>query len=296
MSCTTQKIFIISVALLSWALSFGQYQRLDRVSHNVSAQIDLVNGQLDLTTEENLSSSMIREISISLTNGEIIVEYEFQRANQGQNYRVDFNANLNGSDLVLYREDIIGAIGQDLAANQQGRRQLIWTGLHDRYVDLNGILLMSLDVELWGQPQLPFGIECGVPPTFTMKQKMPYLIAAGVGAASLGASLLFKNKSNDTYENDYLTQNFQEAAEPFYQQANDDHQKSLIFRYAGIGILAIDAGLYIFRSIRHQRKKDAYDEYCRNVSGIRFEPVVEPSLSAVNPGQLGLKLTWTFGQ
>ena len=291
-----KSIILLFLLAISATSVRAQVQRLSQYTHEVSAEIELVEGRLDVSPGSIGTPSLVETSSMTLENGDLIIDYRLSTLGKDQYYKVNFEASVDGQEIKVYREDLMGSISEEIRGEGNLDEQVRWMNLLDRYIDLSGSLTIELQVELWGLPTLPYGIVCGEPPTFTLKQKLPYIITAGVGVGALGASYIFNKKANDVYDNDYLTQNFQESAEPFYQEANDHHQKSLIFRYAGAAILITDAALYIYRSIRHGKKVDAYREFCNDGSTFRIEPVVELNNSLTSRSQMGLKFTYNIGR
>ena len=198
---------------------------------------------------------------------------------------------LNDQPLSISPEQLKGEVGR---LSSGGAKQAILSGLMERFINLEGELSLTLTAEQWGEFVLPLGIDCDNPPTFTGKQKMPYIIAAGVGVASIGVGQLMKQQSEDTYDNDYLTAGSLAEAEPIYEDANSKHHNYLILTYAGSAILVLDAALYIIRGARHQRRLKLFKQYCDDNKSLGLEPVFELPSGLQPAGQAGLKMTFNF--
>ena len=286
-------VSIVATIVCCYTLT-AQYQLLNTEESSIRGDISLIDDAFSVSSVNNAGNIIVQEVSVQLSGGELIFDILLRGGEESDNYMLDMRATLDGQPIDIMRSDLYGPLGDELPAQGGLRYQVIWTNLHERYIDLSGELTLTITAQRYGVPRLPYGLECGVPPAFTKKQRLPYYLAAGVGLASIGSSIIFKGKSNDTYDNEYLTRNFAEQAEPFYQSANSDHQKSLVMRYAGIGILAVDAGLYIYRLIRLRKKEEAYREFCREDASTTVTPLVELPNATLKDGQLGLSFTYRF--
>ena len=197
---------------------------------------------------------------------------------------------LNGKRLpLLAHDELRGDWGQPI---QPGSRQITWINVFDRYLNLKGELTVSLTANLWGTRVLPYDCSLGAP-SFTSKQRMPYYLAAGLGAASIGVGQIFKQQSDNIYNDEYLTANSVSEAEDPFNRANNANQTYVILTYAGAAILVTDAVLYLIRQGKYQKNLKLYNQWCRDGS-ISLRPAVDFSSPASPSGTIGLNLKLTF--
>lgn len=272
-------------------LALAQIQQLGTSSHRIEAEINLLQNRFDLNAEPSQQGSLLRNVQITWEKSDIVVTYELPRTEGEQYYQITLEASLDDNKLVLHPDDQWGDVGR--VVNQEGNaKQIIWTGLLDRYKQLDGNLSIELSAGFWGKPSLPFGVDCDQMPVFSSKEKLPHYIIAGVGVGALAVSYVIGNEAQDIYDNQYLAESFEQAAEPFYQEANDKRHQELILRYAGIGLLSLDAAWYIYRSIRHRQRLKTFEEFCGD-SVVRVNPYYQ-SRHSTRGSQLGLQLTYRF--
>ena len=282
---------LLFIPLIHAGITAGQNQLLNVSQARISAQIDVDDGQLEVNESPPIQGSIVRSLSLALENDDLRMSFLLQQGKPADEYRLKMQVTLNGSSVQVYDEDLLGDYLQRFSAAQGGEKSIIWTGILDRYYMFEGSLVITISTELWGKPALPFGVDCDELPTFSSKQKFPYYLAAGVGAATIGISAIISADAQKIYDENYLKQLWEPTAEPFYEDANNKRHTGLILRYAGIAILAGDAALYIYRSIRHRKKMDAYNEFCSG-SEISISPLIRRDFLAGS--QTGLRLTYIF--
>lgn len=284
-SLITPIIFSLTV------LTYAQVQQLGTSTFRIETQVNLLENQFELKEEPNQQGSLLRNVQMTWEKFDIVFTYELPRTEGAQYYQISLEASLNGEKLTIHPDDQWGDVGR--VVNEEGTtKEIIWTRLLDRYKQLDGTLSIALRGEFWGKPSLPFGVDCDNMPEFTSKQKLPHYIIAGVGAGALGASFIVGNEAEDIYDNQYLAESFEQAAEPFYQEANDKRHQELILRYAGITLLSLDAIWYVYRTIRFRQKLKTFEEFCGD-SVVRIKPFYQSGQSA-RGSQLGLQLTYRF--
>ncbi len=288
------KSILVSVLLLAFVISgHAQPQVLNSSSRTFRATVNLAAGQLsDQQLSAGTATSDLEDLSLQLRNGDIIVSYRLKNPDDREDfYLTALTATLNGVPLPAAPEFLSGDVGTPLTSG--GQRQITWSGLLEKYVNLEGELTITLTAERWGELQLP--VDCDNPPSFTSKQRVPYYIAAGLGAAAIGIGQIFRAQRDDKYQEYENTRNY-DAATPIYNDANSKHHTYLILTYAGAGIIVADAVLYIIRQSRYKKKLRLYQEFC-NQSNLTLAPEVEiPMSQAIGPsqGKIGFRLTYSF--
>ena len=284
------RYFPLIVAFLL-AIPFSKAQELlSTASRTARAQIDLAGGQLSKVTDEG-EPTHFQKLGLSLSYGELVISYELDNPGEKGYFEMKgFQILLDGQALALEPEQIIGETGR---VSSGGSKQLVLAGLLDRFINLKGSLTVTMVIANYGERKLPYGIDCNKPPTFTAKQRIPYYIAAGAGAACIGLGQYFRVKSEDIYENQYKQALTGEEAAPLYKDANGKHHTYQILTYGGSAILVADAVLYYLRARNYRKQTAVFKEFCGGTS-MRLEPVFEtPSLRSPD-GQAGFKLTVNF--
>ncbi len=278
-------LFVFLLILMSNQTILAQVNLLKSEQHTIEGNINLINDQLS-----DIKSSSTA--TLALKNGELEIMFPTRKTTNQQFYSIQMEATLNGVPLSISEENLHGFYGPNLMALADGVKNVLWMNIIDKHQQLDGKIKVTITSELRGQLEVP--IDCDNPPVFTKKQKLPYLIAGGVGVAAIGVGQLFKAKSNSTYDDDYLTAQTFAEAQPKYESANSDHQTYLILTYAGSTILVADLVMYLIRNGKHKRQMRLYKKFC-NGNSLSVSPMIElPSNNASNTGASGLHFTLNF--
>ena len=264
----------------------AQLKILDSSTQTISSRVDLTRSELASGTISGAPSEYIADLQLSIENGDILINYRLSALEEGQFYEVLPLIRLNGQRLLLAADEFRGNFGRPVPS---GTQQIVWLNPQERYINLSGQLEIELRVNQWGEQESPYNCALGAP-TFNNKQKRPYLLAAGVGITGIGLGQLFKQSRNDNYDQ-YQNAGALADATPYYEEANRHHHTYLILTWAGVGILAADAVLYLIRQNKYKRELKYYETYCRPNS-IGLQPVLELPNGDLSPGgSIGLKLT-----
>jgi hypothetical protein len=283
-------LLLTAVLLTAVTLPKAQVQLLSTSSRTARAMIDMAAGQLSKSTDEG-EPSHFQSLELSVSNGELVIQFELaEHTDKGYYEMKGMEVLIDGQPLLLEPEQIIGETGKIPTG---GRKKLVLAQLLERNVTLKGSLMVTMTIASYGERKLPFGIDCSAPPTFTAKQRLPYYLAAGAGAACIGLGQYYRIQSQDVYENDYKNAATLQEATPYYEDANGKHHTYLILTYGGSALLVADAVLYFIRDRNYRKKTELYKEYCGGTSFL-LEPIIEtPSLR--NPdGQAGIRFTLNF--
>ena len=111
-------------------------------------------------------------------------------------------------------------------------------------------------------------VNCeAIRPAFSLKQKIPYYSTAGVSLALIGLGQVYRVQKNEYY------QTYQQAwaeGSPKQSAEDDPRQKALksrkafqICTWTGIGLLALDATIFINKRLKIKRKQQVYDQFCQ---------------------------------
>lgn len=280
-----QKFFYLFLIFLGMCNTLdAQINLLKSEEFNIEAKINLVTDQL---TEVRSTSAA----SLELKNGELDILFPLIRNVKDQFYNVSLEMTLNGQPIFPKQEELTGFYGENLVSKNRVNKRITWMNLIDNYQQLEGDLKIKIKTELRGKLEL--AIDCSNPPVFSKKEKMRYYIAGGVGVAAIGAGQFFRNQSDKIYEDDYLTSQTLEEAQPNYDKANSNHQTYLILTYAGTAIIVTDLVLYILRNRKHKSRMRVYKKFC-NGNTLSVSPLIELP-SSLNPqSSSGLQFTYTF--
>lgn len=271
-------------------LALAQPQVLSSSSQSIKGSIDLISDKLTTEGTTGSTNAKISKLELAVQNGDIVITYQLAALEEDHFFEILPTIKLNGQQLLLAKDEFRGDLGRPVPP---GSRQIIWLHPLERYVNLEGELEVEITANDWGEQILPYDCALGEP-TFTAKQKRPYVLAAGLGVASIGASLLFKKQRDDAYDT-YLGSSL-ENSEENYKDANSKNHTYLILLRSGIGILAADAVLYLIRQGKYKKDLKNWETYCKP-DGIGFRPVIELPDNALRPnGNIGIRMTIPIGR
>jgi len=293
------KINILLFCFLSLLFNcsiYGQNQWTKQEKIIVEANLNLRTNDFQITKPASYEKDQVLKInSIALVDKDIIIQYKTTLPEGGQIHQSRIEFFLDGQKLNVEEEDLFGAINKSITFVEPSLHyQILWTRLLEKHIQLVGKLQIHLITEITGNRTLPFKVDCGIKPTFTHKQKIPFYAAAVVGAGSLIGSQILENKAQEDYINIYTTQKSGEAAEPIYQDINDRHHKALIMQYAGVAILVVDATWYLIRQIRYKKRLNTYNEFCNPESNLSIRPQLELVPTNATALHAGFKLKYRF--
>lgn len=128
-------------------------------------------------------------------------------------------------------------------------------------------------------------VNCeAIRPAFSLKQKMPYYSAAGVGLVLVGVGQVYRAQQNDyyrTYEAAWADGSPRPLADDNPRQKALKSRKAFqICTWAGIGLLAADATLFSIKRLKIKKKQQVYDQFC-------LSPAIQ--INSSGPG-IGLQL------
>ncbi len=289
MKKTTRILLFLN--LLVSITCFAQTELLQTEVLQEKAQINLAKDILEVAPNTKQGSNAIVSISkMELVDKDLIIHLDQKLFKNGEYFMVNLAVKLNGEDLSIEPENLFGELNKNINfADEPQTYKIIWTNLMEEYIDLTGELMVSLSIDIYGNRDLPYNVDCGIEPTFTTKQKIPFLIAGILGAGSIAAGEYLKNESEKDYDT-YLSQDNFESAEPFYQDANDKANTGRILTYAGIGVLTVDAIWFFVRQRRFRKQREVYNEFCTS-KNISFQPQVELPLGSRD---LSTSLSFTY--
>ncbi len=309
-----QWLFFLLFLLIGFpARICAQLQPVASSIHTITARINLVENQLEraggtlalLEGGEAFETDMLLD-SLAIRSGELAVFYHlpvrdfprrwFDKAGEKLAFAYDIGLvlELNGEALVPEPPCLIGDIGEGIMLREGTNTfRITWARLLPDYINLEGNLKVSLQVEEKSNLLNLRGINCGNAPAFSFDQRLPYFLAGGVGAGLVLAGVLEEAHSRDIYNNDYENAENYRQSLGLYNKANDKHHNFLIFTTAGAAILLTDAVLYYRRTRNYRNDKRIFRQFCPE-ENLAVRPVLQLPAGQYGSGQLGLHLAYTF--
>ncbi|MCB0566909.1 MAG: hypothetical protein KDD01_21290 [Phaeodactylibacter sp.] len=286
---------IIFTLLLSSSFTFAlaqQYlpQLLNSSSGKVTGNIEVLNGAFKITGSSfsQVNDGRFLDASIHLRNADLAINYRLEPVLTNQEYRIFLAANTEHSGQLVIPPEHLEGIVEGIRPAEESLLQLVWTDFLEQVFDPTGKIEITIRAELWGRYS---PIDCSQPPLFGSREKWPHLIGAGAGLAMIGAAVLFKQKSNQIYDNDYLPELNQDIAQPFYDDANSKHHAFVILTYTGITVLAADALWYLLHRSRFNQQLKLYRQFCSGNS-LSLQPHFE--IAPANQSSAGARLVYNF--
>ena len=285
-------ILIFTLLCFSMA-SYGQTELLKKEVFQNKVKINLAENLLELNSSLSTANEDVINVSnIELIDKELVISFNSQTLENGEYFLSKLQVLLDGQPIVIEPENLFGEFDKKIEFQQASQsHKILWTNLMEDYINLKGQLEITLITEIYGTRDLPYNVDCGIKPSFTKKQKLPFIIAGVLGAGSVGAGQIFNNKSDDQYQT-YLSQETFDAADPFYQDANKNAKRGEILTIAGASVLAVDAIWFFIKQRRFKKQLETYNEFC-NPEKLNIQPTIgfEPSSNTINSG---LTLTLNF--
>ncbi len=285
-------ILIFTLLCFSMA-SYGQTELLKKEVFQNKVKINLAENLLELNSSLSTANEDVINVSnIELIDKELVISFNSQTLENGEYFLSKLQVLLDGQPIVIEPENLFGEFDKKIEFQQASQsHKILWTNLMEDYINLKGQLEITLVTEIYGTRDLPYNVDCGIKPSFTKKQKLPFIIAGVLGAGSVGAGQIFNNKSDDQYQT-YLSQETFDAADPFYQDANKNAKRGEILTIAGASVLAVDAIWFFIKQRRFKKQLETYNEFC-NPEKLNIQPTIgfEPSSNTINSG---LTLTLNF--
>ncbi len=147
-------------------------------------------------------------------------------------------------------------------------------------------------------------IDCNSPrPDFGFNKQIPHWAGLAAGALLIGLGQVALDNSDEDYVRykagwqSYLNSNgdlaFKENAQPFFEEAKDNHRSYRALTYAGIAVIGLDAAWFAFRWLHHRETVNLYDRYCQD-KGLTVSPATFGSVFAGITPAVGMKMTVRF--
>lgn len=148
------------------------------------------------------------------------------------------------------------------------RQTLIWKDFLEKQADIGDSYLLLIRTNIRGN-------ICASPPAFTLSQRLPYYSAAIIGLGAIGVGQIFKIQSDK--EEDRYREIWESGGNATLEQAENDFNTYRTLTYAGLGVLAVDAVLFILRNRKYKKEQKRFRSFCSEKVEIRVHPAYHPS-------------------
>ncbi len=264
--------FIFFLLGLSFSAK-AQVIKLKTEKQRVHYTIDLVAEKMKLKETVESSANFIPNFTATLSAGEIIINYKLAPFKPNSNYYTVFfetkfwdkvGHQTDDSSVDFPTKKTRGDIGL-LDKNPDVLKQITWTNPVYCLPSAKGTLEIILVVEHWGVEILPLGVQCNNPPDFSFKKQLPYYAGGIVALGGIVSGFILKDNALDKYEAHKFLDILTERTE-LYQTYETQLQRAEYVTYISLGLLAVDALLFLRRRRLHLKRKRIFDENCTKSS------------------------------
>ncbi len=262
--------------------------------------IDLIDEKMNEKENIETSANFIADFTATLSTGEIIINYKLATFKPNSNHYTVFletkfwhhtDNPIDGNAIDFPAKKIRGDIGY-MDKNPEGLKQIIWTNPIYCLPSAKGKLEIILTVEHWGVEILPLGVQCNNPPDFGLKKKLPYYAGGAVALGGIVSGFILKDRAIDKYEK-HLTSDILTERSQLYQNYETQLQRAEYLTYISLGLLAVDALLFLRRRRLHLKRKKIFDENCTKSSfQIYPEFQMDGNTNLAVQGNVCVKLTF----
>lgn len=279
--CLCFSIFCINTPSLT-----GQVSLVREEVQTLQAKLSLIDNEIKLIESSTQENILIESLSLQFKNGAIYIPYQFSKIARDEFYQIQVQLSFDKQLLQPYREDIIGL--EELGKQSQILDgTIIFKNISSYLSKTRGNLNLNFKVGLYKKL-----IDCEAVPTFSVRQQLPFYSAGGVGLVLVGTGAYLINSGQKIYEEDYLQQISESAAEPFFNKANNRRKTGITLSYIGAAILTSDLVWWFIRKKRYQKAKKRYDANCLNTSHLQLKPALQWAPNQETQIGLGLHLTF----
>lgn len=220
--------------------------------------------------------------SLSIQDGDLVLEYHPRHSGDALSYRLDLQIQLPDGSLYTAQAHEMKdeAVSQDL-------RKVTWMDAMEYFPDFTQSYRLNVRRSLMG------AVNCEVGrPSFSLKKRLPFYAAAGVGIVFIGLGQVYNAQSDDYYAS--YQQRWKDglpepgATENPLRIAQKKSKDAIVCSWVGIGILGLDAAFYAWKAGKIKKKRKIFDKFCSDSSSFRFEPTFMQGAGA----GIALRGTW----
>lgn len=183
---------------------------------------------------------------IEMEDSDLIINYQLLQKIENSEVEIAIQL-IDGNGMTITPQS------EDLGQLTSTKETIIWKNFLESDVSFDESYSLIIHTNL-------FGTICANPPTFDLKQKLPYYGGATIGIVSLAIGQVYKNQS-DREEADYRLA-WAEGRTANLDKAESDFNKYKVLTYVGLGVLGVDAILYFFRQRKHKNAVKEFEKFC----------------------------------
>ena len=261
------------------------------------------HGRIDLVSElfTRVDSASSPEVKVSVQQGELVIDYTIDMSNEKKRSQVGVKISqwdlivgmeiiLDSMPVPLRVDHVVGDIGKVTQTDKRSTHRIRVTGLFERFGSMSGDLSIKLTFRY-------SSINCDQAPRISGIEWAGFTVATAAGVTLVGLSVSKNNEARrlyDEYEMEYLPG----PGKDKYDMYEDARSKANLLLLSGIAILAVDAGVLIWRLIDNRNNKDLYERLCeqnsQSIGNFELTPYYEFGSNAVPGPSLGMSLSYRF--
>ena len=256
------------------------YKKYD--GFTVQSHWRLQEGQMALNP---ISIQMRDTIALSLSSdgGDVLLSFQLPEPKVNHRYLTKLMVLPEGEEQYLTPFENYLYHSEEL---KQGElvKDILWSDVLDRYGVNEGDALsvkVLVDVEISRPPR----------PRFSRRQKRPFYASTVIGVGLLAAGVVYKNKADNVYENQYQTQFFRDKAEPYYEEATDQRNKALMFFVTGGVVVVSSVTMFVVKRMNVRIEQRQWDQNYAD-SYLGFQPTILPQVDGALAA--GVHLNYSF--
>ncbi|HRI61982.1 MAG TPA: hypothetical protein PK228_19720 [Saprospiraceae bacterium] len=229
--------------------------------------------------------------SVLIEEADLVLNYQPGKSKESSSYSIDLRLRLPDGRVIEPQPHEISDIP---ALADPNAHNLAWLDATEQLEDFEGTYTLYVKRTLMG------AVNCeGIRPEFTLKKQLPHYAAGAAGVVLIGLGQVYRTQKEDYYD---TYQRLWQEGEPApgdnddpFQKAKDKEKASNICTWTGVGILAADALLFVYRHLKIKGKQQTYDKFCGKGTSLTFEPAFQfSSSSGPNKFVPGFRIAYSF--
>ena len=262
-----------------------------------------VSGKLNLVAESfapnNAASSP--EMQISVDNGELVIDYIVDMSNDKKrspvgvkisewNLLVDLDISLDSVPVPFRIDHVVGAIGYVTQNEKSSSHRIKIADLLERFGNMSGTLDIKLNIRY-------SSINCDTPPRISGLEWAGFSVGAAAGLTLVGLSISANSEAKEIYAQ-YEMQYLPLDGRRLYSEYEDKRDQANLLLFSGLSVLAVDAGILIWRLIDQRDNMNLYETLCssntQTIGDFQISPYYDSNLNSLPGPSLGMSLSYRF--
>lgn len=242
------------------------------------------------------SEKIIKNVTLELRAGDIIINYELDRKKKGA-YKIYLEEikNLSTDSIFFIKpENLYGDFGNAISKSRTTQKQIIIANTpdNDNIKWLNGEIQIKMQVQHYVTVVGNRAYDCNAPePQLHLKDFTIEMIVSSVGIGTLITGYVIDGNSDRLYE-DYINSDNKTEADPIFNEANKKHQRALVTKAIGAGIITGVIISTVMKFYNHRQDKKYYNRYCKKLT---VEPFYNSNRTLAAPkGKSGISIKYKF--